>query len=860
MKARIARALLTAGILGFLVLSPCPSGASTRDARYPEEQRSLEAARYLFEIEGDNAGAYALLDRLAGSANEEIRTQVLYLRGLFLEEQGKTAEAVKLYTGALGSDGLAPPQKQRLISRLMVLNPEAIKPFSDAGRATGLSSRVFASPGAAGTVYVLSEPGDGQNPPRLALQNAEGMLKPLRAALPSDEQVLDATPDRILTRNVSRGRVSLRRGPAFEPVTVEERFAALDGFLFSGESGELLLIGSGGLRLMRGAQTLYAHPLPGPGCSYHPSTTRSRQGIVFCPGQGLYRADFSRRTLSPLPLGGEAPSEILLAGEYLALRFQDRLEMRRGPAFETLLWGYPAGLQDPVAIGRTHAFIAQTDGPLRAFTLRTGQLDWQRDDGVSALRADGGELFVLTHARTCLALDEKGRQLFSYEMGWSEEDPVLLPTRNWLVVQRPNGTRTRLNRELLRLTGAHRDFLFSGLQRDLRTRDPRAALREVNALIALEPGNGAAWREKARLLAATGAPRVEQTRAWTQAARSQGTPPWSSDPSLRSLASGLGATWAWKRQPGPRFFPSLIGGRQFAFYVENDNQTLVILDSRSGTLKGTYRFPEPLDLKVSTWVGDTLVVSSTTRLYLMAPLRGNGLVAQVTLAGPVCQAVAVPGGLLYSDWNGNLRLLDIATRRARWETRIGRGGLLLASPGREAAEIDVVEIEGGFHRVRARDGQTLSTVRLPPGTITEVHAGPKFAYVGYNEGLILGLEREREAIAWQRDMGEQVFSLSGRGDQILLVGTASRRIVCLRGNTGAVQSQSVVSTYLFNRPVATDDGYWIGTTEPALEKRSFAHTVIRKLPLTDMPGTPTLIGGGIAISTLDNFILQFPGK
>ena len=848
----------TISVLVLLLLCPAAAVAVVRDARYAEEQHSLENARYLFEIEGDNTAAYAILDRLKDSRNEEIRTQGLYLRGFFLEDQGKTSEAIRLYTGALGSDGLSPPQKQRLIARLMELNPEAIKPFREAGKTKGLPARVFETSTTNGTVYVLAQAGDGDSPVRLSVQDNQGMLRPLKATLSGDEEILDATPDRLLTRSTSRQKIFLRRAPNFSPVVAEEKFQALDGFLFSGESGEFLLIGERGVRLKRGGQTLFSHPLPSAGCVYHPSAPRSRQGVLFCPGQGLYRADFARRSLTPLPLSGDAPSDAILSGEYLAIRYADHMEIRRGPTFDNVLWGYPSGLQDPLVLGRGHAFLA-TGGTVRAFSLRTGQLDWQREEGASALRADGGELFILTHARTCLAIDEKGRLLFNYEMGWTEEEPLLLPTRDWLVVHQATGARTRLNRELLRLTGGHRDYLFHDVNASLTKHDTRGALRELNTLIALEPGNGLAWREKASLLASQEAPRVDQTHAWIQAARSSSASPWSADPVFRDLSAGLGAAWAWKRQPGPRFFPALTGGRQFAFYVENDNQTLVILDLRTGRLKSSYRFPESLDLKVAAWSGDTLVVSSATRLYLMAPLRSPGILAQIQLRNPVGQALILPEGLLLSDWNGNLQLLDLATRRPRWEIRLGRGGLLLAHE-KNSEEIDIAEIEGSYHRIRLEDGTSLGSLRLPPGTITEIHAGNELAYVGYNEGLILGIDRGRTASAWQRDMGEQIFSLSGRGDQVLIVGTASKRILNLRGKTGAPQSQTQVSTYLFNRPVLTDEGYWIGTTEPALEKRSYAHVVLLKLPLTDMPGTPSLVGQGIAVSTLDNFILFFPAR
>jgi outer membrane protein assembly factor BamB len=871
-----------AGIACALFFVPASVRAATTAADYAEERRALEYARYLHAIEGDTAGARVRLDRLAASKNSDIRTQALYLRARLLEEQGDTKGAARMYRSALDDGGLEPGQKQRVIARLLALDPSSVRPFRDAGKTRGLPSQVFEVVGRAGSEYVLAgAPGES---PRLQWQDASGMLNALRASIPADEEILDALPDRILTRSVSRQRVIVRRAPGFAAETVIDRFAAEEGDLLNSAAApttgsspnvagskeaptpaptEYLVLGAQGLRYGRGAQILFTHPLPGSGCRWNPSAPRARQGIIFCPGQGLYRVDLIRRALSPLPLTGEVPSDIVHAGEYLVMRYADRIEVRRGPAFDHFSWGFPAGLQDPIALGRGHAFVSAVDGPIRAFVLRTGQLDWMREESAAMLRVQDGELLVLTHARVLLAIDERGRRLYTYEPGWDDEDPILLPGREWLVVHNADGSRIRIDRELLRLTGGSRDYLLVGARASAARGDRKGALRALDAVLALEHGNGTAWREKATLLAATGAARSLQTRAWTQAARSQNAAPWSADPSLTGLAKGLGASWIWKREAGPRFFPVLTGGRTFSFYVENDNQTVVVLDNRNGGLKATFRFPEPLDLKVATWAGDTLIVSSPTRIYLMAPGRGAGLLGQIALRGPVCNAILVPTGLLVSDWNGNLQLFNPASRLPIWETRLGRGGLLLANGvanGIGSTEVDVFEIEGGWHRLRLSDGSSIRAGRMPPGTITEVHAGRDFAYAGYNEGLVVAMDRAQGTISWQRDMGEQIFSMSGRGDQMLLVGTASKRVLNLHGRTGLVQAQANISTYLFNRPLLTKDGYWVGTTEPALEKRSLTHALLQKFPLTEMPGTPSQAGGGIAVSTLDNFILVFPGK
>jgi outer membrane protein assembly factor BamB len=857
------------GILGVALAAALSSvaHAAARDSVYAEQRRALEAARYLREIEGDTAGSGALLARLGRSEDPGIRAQAQYLRAGFLEEAGSSREAARLYRDALESGGLEPAQERRLVARLLTLDPASVRPFRAAGSMRGLPGRVFASAGAgagAGTqggAYLLTEEAAGTSRgTRLYLQNADGDLQPLKVVVPADEEVLDAAPDRILTFSSSRQRVFLRRAPDFASVQVRDRFAAGEGALLAGDAEEFLLLDAKELRHQRGAQTLFTHALPGPGCAWRPTVTGSRRGIVLCPDRGALRVDLGRRLAALLPPGSDAASEALLSGEYLALRYPDRIEVRRAPGYETALWILPGNLQDAVALGRSHLFMAGADGVLRAFGLRTGQPEWQREQDVSALLFDDGELIVTSSDRTLTVLNERGRTLYGYEPSREgEQDPVLLPARDGIVVQSADGRRVRLDRGLLRIVGQNRDYLL----RDARARagkgDAGGAARALDSVLALEPGNGQAWREKARLLSLTGSSRAARARAWMQAARSPATPAWSADAALSGLADGVGASWAWKRKPGPRFFPVLTGGRQFSFYVENDNQTLIALENRTGAFRGAFRFPEPLDLKVAAWIGDTLLVSSPTHLYLASPARGTGILSQVNLPSPVCHSIVAGGALLLSDWNGGVRRFDPGEGRAgwTWETRVGRGGTLLARGGES---VDAFEIEGAWHRLRAGDGKVVASLALPPGTITEVHAGRDFAYAGYNEGLLVAVDRNRGAIAWQKDMGEQIFSLSGRGDQFLLVGTASKRVLNIHGRTGIVQAQAQVPMYLFNRPLLAGDGYWAGTSEPALERRSLTHEVLQKYPLPGMPGTPSQAGGGVAVSTLDHFILVFPGK
>jgi outer membrane protein assembly factor BamB len=495
-------------------------------------------------------------------------------------------------------------------------------------------------------------------------------------------------------------------------------------------------------------------------------------------------------------------------------------------------------------------------GSVRALSLETGALAWQRDLLASHIVTYGQELFATTFAQTCIGLDAKGRTLWTYEYGWGRE-PALLPTGEWLVLHYGDGKRVKLNRELMKVTGRDQDLKFRDFRAREEAKDWKGALSGLGRILDLEPGNGEAWRQRSALLRQTGAPRQEQLQALVQASRSLSTPHWTGGPALRGLAAGLGANWVWKRQYGPKFYPTLVPHKEFSFYLENDNQTLVLINHETGDLINSFHFSEELDMKVGLWKGDTILVSSPSRLYMLSPLLNPGGVGQHPLRNPVCQAQAVPGGVVFSDWYGGLSLLGLPDRTLRWEKQLGRSGLLVGK-SKQADYLDVIDLEGNFFAIHPVSGKELWSLRLPPGTVTESFSTKDRIFAGYNQGTLIGIDRAKRTVAWTKDFGEQIFSLSGNRENTLVLTTASKKLICLNADDGAVLSQVRIQSYLFNRPTVTDQGYWLGTTEPALEKRNFNHDLLFKYKLPDLPGSPILFGNSIFIGTLDNFILSFP--
>jgi outer membrane protein assembly factor BamB len=837
------------------------SPAQDRDLNYNAEQQSVEAARYLYRIEGDATGARDRLASLLGaSRNEEVRTQARFLLGRILEQAGRRDSALAAYRQALTGKGLQAPEKLWLYKRLLSLSPSSIEPLAaDVGARSG-PARVF--PGRSGKrqVYTLEfrGPPDGQweRPKELGIQDENGDYHPLDVRLSGREELLDADAEQCLVLNLDSRKVALsplKSGKGYE-APAGARVEA--GSILEAEPGAFLLAGAGSLRVYKAGKLFWETPLDQEGCAWSGAPGRSQQGILQCADNEVFLVDVRKKSIKAVTGITDKALQISWEGDYLAVRYIDRFEVRKGAAFENVKWGLPSMLQEKLVLGNGRAYLVTPKGQVKSISLETGQVEWQRDMLASQVAAFDGALFATTFAQTVVCLDLRGLPLWSYEFGWDRE-PTLLPNEEWVVLHYGDGKRIKLNRELLRVTGNADGFKFRDYLEKEAEKDWKGALASLGRILSLEPGNGEAWKFRANVLRNAGAPKPDQVQALVEASRSQDTPNWGNGPVLKGLAAGLGANWVWKRQYGPKFYPNLIPHKELSFYLENDNQTLVLLNHETGGLVNSFRFSEELDMKVALWKNDTICVSSPSRLYLLSPTLNAGSLGQFPLKNPVCQAQAVNGGLIYSDWYGGLNMIGLPDRTLRWERQLGQSGLYLGK-AKNVDYLDVVDLEGNYFAVQPSSGKIQWGLRLPPGTITETFSNKDFIYAGYSQGTLIAIDRYRQAIAWSLDFGEQIFSLSGNRDNTLVLTTASKKLVCVQAATGAIQSQVRIQSYLFNRPTVIDHGYWLGTTEPALEKRNFNHELIQKYKLPDLPGSPILFGNSIFIGTLDNFILSFP--
>lgn len=849
-------------ILAMLLGLAESSLAQEKDADFNSQQQSVEAARYLYLIEGDATGAKTRLETLLSETqNEEILSQARYLLGRILEQGGGRDSALSAYRLALAGKGLQMAEKLWLYRRLTALNPASLVPMILDVGSNGGPSRIFRNRDSNNhTVYTLEfhGPPDGQweRQKEISIQNADGDLTRLDFRLSGNEEVLDATATDCLVLNQDAKKVTLRS--LKQEIATESPLSGKvesGGILLDG-SGSFVLVGSGMFRYYHAGKLEWERPFELEGCAFVSSDDQPAIGVLQCAENQVTLVDTRKKSLQPIVGIKDKALQVAWEKDFLVIRYIDRFEIRRGSNFEVIKWGLPSQLQEKLILGNKHVYLISAKGSIKSYQVENGQLEWQRDILASQAVAFGGMVFATTFAQTVICLDLYGKVVWSYEYGWDHE-PTLLPNEEWLVLQYADGRRIKLNRELLRVTGNANGFKFLDYKMREAEKDWKGSLISLQKILTLEPGNGEAWTLKAGVMKNIGALHQEQTQALIEASRSQQTPVWLKSPVLKNLSISLGSNWVWKRQFGPKFYPNLVPHKEFSFYLENDNQTLVLLNHETGELVNSFHFSEELDMKVNLWKNDTICVSSPSRLYLLSPSLNPGGLGQIPLKNPVCQSQATANGLIYSDWYGTLTLVGLPDRTTRWERKLGQSGLLIGK-AKSIDYLDVIDLEGNYFAVHTASGKVTWSLKLPPGTITETFSNKDFIYAGYNQGTLICINRASQTIAWTIDFGEQIFSLSGNKESTLVLTTASKKLVCVQAATGTILSQVRIQSYLFNRPTVFDHGYWLGTTEPALEKRNFNHELILKYKLPDLPGSPVMFGNSIFIGTLDNFILSFP--
>jgi|GEM_PF-2329331 len=839
----------------------CGAGAVKAASPQPDPDRhAVEMARYLLRVQGDTLSAGALLaEVLKKSGDKGALAMAHAMTGEIAAAHQQDSLAAFHLKSALSSTFLSRNERNRLTQKLLEKDPGAIPALIALPDSPGPLLSQYRMRWVQGLSAVLEIEDKKSGKPGLWKMDSMGLLVPIAIPLSPETRLLDVAGSFLLEHGGEPGKLLLwdLQGKVVKRINQDSK---VDG-------GRILNPRGDGVAWLTGTQLHFANS-PGQLSEYHVegpcellSDPLSRDlALLLCSDQSLYRIEYLSNQVKSLGRLAEKPLTAALSGDVLLLQYADHIEVRRGPRFDAFNWGLPCQLQDRFTLGGNQAYLTDSKGGLRAFDMRTGQALWQKEMMAQEVYPLVDGVLVKTFAHALEALDSRGQSQWSYAFGW-EDEPKILPWGSQVLLHFNDGRRVLIDRDVARAAQRPGDLLLlQALSKD----HPDAAdkRKQLVRLLDLEPGHGDAWRNRYALDKQLGSSTRQIQTDLIQAARSAAVPAWSNHPVLRALASQMRANWVFKREYGPKYYPALIAGHDWVFYVESDNRTLVIIDPIHGSLATSFRFSEELDLKVALWRGDTLCVSSPTRLYFLTPRKSSGLLGQYPLPSPVCQALSLPSGLLVSDWQGNLGLFEIASGRWIWQKKVGNGGMLMgkapATSNSQDDWVDVTDLEGRYYGIQGSTGRVLAQCDLPEGPPIESQSLPSGTAIALSQGQLMLIGRQNQKAVWTQDLGEQIFSLTSNQKETLVVTTASKRVLCLRSMDGAILSEERLSTYLFNRPWVDERSFWLGTTEPTLERRNFQGQIMTSYALTHLPGSPTAFRNEILVGTLDHLIMAFP--
>ncbi len=846
--------LLYASVITFIV----STSYSKTEALAPDPYQLLEKARYLYDIEGDSYNARNILYHL--SQNKQIEglsaLSNFYLAKIF-DEDGVLDSSAQYFQTAVKLPGLGKKQLLWAYGRLLELKPELVHPITMVKSTPHKLGRSFIhmeNEKADIVLHLLRENTNGVFVSHYESLNSRGLLNPINFTPGKDEVLYDMTSKFILSG----------KGNQFKYRTIPDTFnmrmnipvPVTSATIISLRERAYVINAPGALYFYKGSRLTHKLIHRGSKCGLYMG--QSDFGALFCDDSIAYSLNWRKPQIEPIILF-QKPYQFQVQDDHILIQYEDYFELRPPPYLNPGSWKASCDISDRVFYMKNGIYKLDKKGQVEFFHLNHGRRMWKKDFKAKMLYWGKGEVIAVTYYHACIGISPESEINWVYEFGW-EADVTPILVDGSLLLLNANGRNMLLNLDLMSIARQAKVKELQYVSQLIANGKWTAAAAIVEKILSLEPGNGKAWFYQYLCLEKTNRPLHAQISALANSARSIYTPPWSHNKPLNFLSRKLGCDWIWKREYGLKHYPSLRVSGSKLLYIENNNQTLVVLDSHNGKLIDQIHIPEELDSRVFLWHNDTIFVNSPSRLYLSPPNVSSQGSLSLPLSKPVCQAIFFKNSLILSDWFGNIMQLHIPesfiSETPVWSKSIGSNGILLAQPP-EQPYIDAIDITGEYYAVDPQNGQILHKFDFPKGTITDIFSQDSLLFAGYDHGLLSCFNKKTLKIKWKKLFAHQIFSIDGNHEDILVITTSTRQLICIKASTGAILSRTLIPASLISRPTVTESGYWLGTTEPALVKKGFDHSIQIKLPLTGVPGNPTKTRDRIYISTLDGFICAF---
>jgi len=821
----------------------------------------LEKTRFLYDILGQEKTAKSRFQQFQEQTNDPaFKASTYFFLGKIFDRSRTSDSAVFYYKKALKHSKEIELHLDFIYGRLIALKPESIEPISTQISNIHKIDNIYPyfKNGKKEHILQISSKKSAFNnfKPEFVSLNAKAELHPLSLPIDQGEMLVDVCSDFFL----STDQKSLRfhRFPSSSQKKISSiKTDIIKGSILSCEGEEFVIIFPNQIEYYNHKTLKKSTPITN-ACKFNHLEKAKSTAIITCHDTLLSALNFKTGQEFKLQAENQRPFFITSGHSLLVVQYADVFSVYGGANYQNVLWKSNSKITDKIYLTEEELVLIDEKGNVTIRNNLTGERIWRKPLGAKGFTKMQKGLSFLTHYNACVGTDLAGRINWTYEFGW-ENETVPLYSKEFIVFFHPNGTLLKLNTNLMKIYSKTTKAILGDHLSNFSKDKCYDIIKYAETVINREPGNGLAWKLKYKCMEALKNPESEQLLALTRASKSYVTPPLKSSSLLNSLNNKLKSKWIWKRAYGPKFYPHLTTHQDNLLYIENDNQTLVILDSQKGKLIKKIHVSEELDSKLCFWDRSHIIISSSKRIYFIPIGKGQAGTKSYPVKAPICGSHMMKNSLIISDWNGNLNRINISPGTnitSVWSVKISNKGLLI-NPNFQPNLVDVVDIQGRYFIVDVRNGNITSEIDIPDGTITDTHSFGSFMFAGYDNGQLICVDKSEKKVLWTKKFSDQIFSLSSNETDVLMVGTATKKFISLNSGTGAFKKSITINTSLINKPVITPNGYWIGTTEPALEKRSFSHKLERKFQLTGVPGNPVISDSLIFISTIDGFINAF---
>ena len=314
--------------------------------------------------------------------------------------------------------------------------------------------------------------------------------------------------------------------------------------------------------------------------------------------------------------------------------------------------------------------------------------------------------------------------------------------------------------------------------------------------------------------------------------------------------------------------PAVVDG---AVYVGDEGGYVSALDESTGAKLWQVSVGAAINSAVAVADGRVLVGDDAGVLHVLHAATGAEEWSYRATAALHGSAAIVDGIAYLGSVDGGLYALDLVTRHLRWPRvqvpgpisraiAVSSGVVYVGAGGATDADL------GTLRAYDASDGSLLWSAELDPGNTSTptVADGRVFIAGGLDAGTgnrrVFAIDAATGTAAWRNPF-------AAPGNQILLIGAVADNLVYLTGtdgflyvldaSSGALAWKAAIQSSLTPNAAIVDTALYVTSDDRKLHAFDLeTHAETWSVPVTGIPGAPTVIDGAIFVSTSSGRVVR----